>query len=660
MEDSYIWLMNMLNVILDNKWGYKMNNRNLKEKNNTMKFSLSIIAVIVMTGAIVTYFMYSLIQDSFFKTTITHEMELMQIMEDLGSQLLDSRLDDLKSETENIAEEYSETLIYATDAEIKQTLLRLTSDNNERMVYMTKDKQFYSSQLHENDLLQIDLTQVWEGNTVIFSPDFNEKGTYVMAIATPVLTNEQEEAVAGVLIEYVDGYCLSYWMAELFSSLDFGTAYIVDEEGRNIGTAREENYDWITTRYNAQKLAAENDDEAVKSVAQLEKRAINGEVGVDTYEWEGQLSYVAYGPLMETNWGFCVGFYGSKFEAYTREVTAISSRSAGVLLFVFLFFLVVVLIIIIRNLLKERRYNVMLIKQKEEIEQQAIYIAVSEERFRIAMQRSSDIIFEYQLESGEISCFYGDKEIKSGVFGDASLRDRLVEGFSMDEDAFGRFEECLCSISKGLSSAECMISGYAKTEKKWYKMSVTAITSGSLQPNRAVGILRDITGEQEAELDSLTRLYNKSAITEYVKASMQNSPQRNTSAFIMLDIDNFKRINDEYGHPIGDMVLCEVAKKLQTVFPKPCLCGRFGGDEFCVYYPKNSNRLDLENLLSTLSKDVKEIGVLNNEAFIVSISIGAVIIHNITDFEDIYKQADENLYKAKKTGRDKYCVSEIE
>lgn len=641
--------------------GYKMNNRNLKEKNNTVKFSFSIVVVIIMAGAIVTYFMYSLVQDSFFKTTVTHEMELMQIMEDLGSQLLDSRLEDLKSEMKDTAKQYSDALIYSTDAEIEQTLSRLTLGNNERMVcYMTRDKQYYSSQFHENDSLQIDLTQVWEGNTVIYSPDFNEKGIYVMAIATPVLANEQEETVAGILIEYVDGYCLSHWMAELFSSLDFGTAYIVDEEGRNIGTAREENYDWITTRYNAQELAAENDDEAVKSVAQLEKRAIDGEIGVDTYEWEGQLSYVAYGPLTETNWGFCVGFYGSKFEAYTREVTAISSRSASVLLIVFLFFLVLVLIIIVRNLLKERRYNKILIQQKEEIEQQAIYIAVSEERFRIAMQRSSDIIFEYQLESGEISCFYGDKEIRSGVFGDASLRNRLVEGFSMDENSFERFEGCLCSISKGLSSAECMICGYVKTEKKWYKMSVTAITSGTLQPKRAVGILRDITGEQEAELDSLTKLYNKSAITEYVKAIMQNSPQRNTSAFIMLDIDNFKRINDQYGHPTGDMVLCEVAKKLQIIFPQPSLCGRFGGDEFCVYYPKNLNRLDLETLLSTLSNEVKEIGILNNEDFIVSISVGAVIIHSFTDFEYIYKQADENLYKAKKTGRDKYCVSEIE
>lgn len=630
------------------------------EKKNKVVFSFGIIVVIIMTGAIVTFLMYSLIQNSFFKTTVTHEMELMQIMETLGSQLLDSRLENLKFEVENTAKQCSENLIYASEEEIKQTLSTLSSEGSERnYCYQTREKQYYSNHLQESDILQIDLTQAWEGNTVIFSPDFNEKGTYVMAIATPVWENGQKDDVAGILIEYVDGYCISRWLGELFASLDFGTAYIVNEEGRNIGTAREENYDWITTRYNAQELAEENADEATKSVARLEKRAINGEVGVDTYEWEGQLSYVAYGPLTEAKWGFCVGFYGSQFEAYTREVTAVSSRSAGVVLAVFLFFLAVVLTIIVKNLRKERRYNKMLIQQKEEIEKQAIYIAVSEERFRIAMQRSSDIILEYQLETGEISCFYGDKEIKSGVLGDASLRDRLVEGYRMDEDSFGRFEEIMQSISRGLTSAECMINGFAGDEKKWYKMSVTAVTGGSLRPTRAVGILRDITSEHEAELDPLTRLYNKSAITEYVKAAMQNNLQRNAGVFVMLDIDNFKRVNDQYGHPVGDKVLHEVAKKLQTIFPKPCLCGRFGGDEFCVYCPQSPKRQELEKWLSELLKNVKEIGIINSGEFVVSISVGAVIIHGYAEFENIYKKADENLYRAKKTGRDRFCISEI-
>lgn len=628
--------------------------------------SCGVIVIIVMAGAILTFSMYALIQNNFFKTTVTHEMELMQIMETLGSQLLDSRLKNLKSDLESTAQQYGERLLSASAAQentrkvIAQALSALTAPSSERYYcYQTAEKQYYSSQFQASDTLQIDLAQVWAGDTVVFSPDFNEKGAYVMAIATPVWENEHKNEAAGVLIAYVDGYCISRWMGELFTSLDFGTAYLVNAEGRNIGTAREENYDWITTRYNAQELAAEHGDEATKGIARLEKRAINGEIGVDTYEWEGQRSYVAYGPLTEAQWGFCVGFYGSKFEAYTREVTAVSSRSAGVVLAVFLFFLAVILTVIVRSLRKERRYNQMLKQQKAEIEQQAVYIAVSEERFRIAMQRSSDIILEYQLDSGEISSFCGDKEIKSGFLGDATLRDRLIDGYRMNEDSFERFEEIMRSISKGLTSAECMISGFAGEEKKWYKMSVTAVTGGAARPTRAVGILRDVTSEREAERDLLTGLYNKSTITEYVKTAVQNPFHRNESVFIMLDIDHFKSINDQYGHPVGDKVLHEVAKRLRTIFPRPSLCGRFGGDEFCVYCPQSPKRQKLEKLLSELAESVKEIGSLHGETFVVSISVGAVIIHSHTDFESIYKKADEGLYTAKKAGRDRFCISEL-
>lgn len=631
------------------------------EKKNKVIFSFGMMIFAIITGAAVTFFMYSLIQDSFFKATVTHEMELMQIMEALGSQLLDSRLEKLKSELEDTAKQHGADLTAASEKAIEQTLFALASAKSDRdYCYQTEETQYYSSRIGESDVLQLDLSRIWEGNTVIFSPDFNAKGRYVMAIAAPVWENGQKDDVAGVLIEYVDGYCISRWMGELFTSLDFGTAYLINEEGRNIGTAREENYDWITMRYNAQELAKQHGDEATRSIARLEKRAMDGETGVDTYEWEGQLSYVAYGPLTQAHWGFCVGFYGSEFEAYTRKVTAISSRSAGVVLALCLFFFAVVLAIIVQNLRKERRYNQMLKQQKEEIEQQTIYIAVSEERFRIAMQRSNDIILEYQMETGEIYCFYGDKEVKSGLLGDASLRDRLVEGYRMDEDAFERFEEIMRSIRRGLTSAECVISGLAGDEKKWYKMSVTAVTNGSLQPSRAVGILRDITSEYEAELDSLTRLYNKSAMTEHVKAALQNQLQWNESVFIMLDIDHFKIVNDQYGHPVGDKVLCEVAKTLQAIFPKPCLCGRFGGDEFCIYCQQSPKRQELEKYLIALSDKVKKISGFNSEALAVSISAGAVIIHGCAEFEHIYKKADENLYKAKETGRDRFCISEMQ
>lgn len=292
-----------------------MENKNMIDKNGTVKFSAWVTSVVILVGAIVIFSMYSLIQRSFFKATVTHEMELMQIMETLGGQLIDSRLKGLKSGLEDIAEQYREELVFGAEEEIEQTLLSIALEKNRLSYsYFTKDKQYYGEQLYEDEIAQMDLTMVLAGETVLFAPDFDENGEYILTIATPVWQNGQRDAAAGILIEFLDGYCISRWMGELFAELDFGTAYIVNEEGRNIATAREENYDWITTRYNAQELVKESNDDGVRSIAQLEKRSLDGETGVDTYEWEGSLSYVAYGPLTEEDWGFCVGFYGSQYE----------------------------------------------------------------------------------------------------------------------------------------------------------------------------------------------------------------------------------------------------------------------------------------------------------------------------------------------------------
>lgn len=144
------------------------------EKKNKVIFSLGSIILTVMAGAIVTFSMYSLIQNSFFKTTVAHEMELMQIMETLGSQLIDLRLENLKSEMQDAAEQYGGRLASASEEEIEQLLSTLRSESGDRdYCYQTGEKQYYSSQLQESDMLQIDLSQVWEGDTVIFFPDLN-------------------------------------------------------------------------------------------------------------------------------------------------------------------------------------------------------------------------------------------------------------------------------------------------------------------------------------------------------------------------------------------------------------------------------------------------------------------------------------------------------
>ncbi len=118
---------------------------------------------------------------------------------------------------------------------------------------------------------------------------------------------------------------------------------------------------------------------------------------------------------------------------------------------------------------------------------------------------------------------------------------------------------------------------------------MSAIFDGSGRPLKVVGILSDIdeqkrklqTAEESAMKDPLTQLYNKvstkALIEEYISAN------QNQGAFMMLDIDNFKRVNDTLGHLYGDAVLSELAHTLKSLFRDTDIIGRVGGDEFVVF-----------------------------------------------------------------------------
>lgn len=621
----------------------------------SVRLSVVIAATMIIVGATLSLAMYLLIQKSFFQATVRHEIELTRIMESLGIQLIDSRLRDLKAEMENLADQYGEVLTADADNE-KETLLsdiRL-GEYNLNYCYQTREQLFCGDQFQSDYVAQLDLSDAWKGNTVVFAPDFDEEGNYILAAAAPVFG--EQKTIEGILIGQLDGYCISQWIGKAYLSMDFGTSYIIDGSGRNIATAKEENYDWITTRYNAQELARETADENTLGIAKLEKQALDGKTGIDTYVWEGSTNYVAYGPLTETNWGFFVGFYGNEFKKYSQEMTSISSRAAGVMLTAFSLFAGTIIIVFMRNLKKERSLNERLTRQNIEIEQQALRIAASEERFRIAMQRSRDMILEYQIETGNIICFHEGREIKSGRLGDDALRKYIIEDCCMDEDSFKRFEGVMQAIGKGLTSAECVVSGDRGEGRRWYSMSLSAAPGVSGMPTRAFGILRDVTGEREAELDSLTKLLNKAAVTNTIQTAMQKNLPETVSAFVMLDVDYFKLVNDKYGHPAGDRTLCLIADYLRQFFPAPYLTGRFGGDEFCIYCPSKADYGELKNRLERLCAQAKKIKGQDGKTLDISLSIGAVIFHGRAQFEKVYKKADEMLYEMKENGRDGHRI----
>ncbi|PKG82721.1 sensor domain-containing diguanylate cyclase [Colwellia sp. 75C3] len=159
-----------------------------------------------------------------------------------------------------------------------------------------------------------------------------------------------------------------------------------------------------------------------------------------------------------------------------------------------------------------------------------------------------------------------------------------------------------------------------------------------------------------ANTDPLTNLYNRRFFTEQSGKEYQRAKRYSLSmTLISIDIDHFKSINDQYGHPAGDQVLIEVAKQLQENLRQTDILARIGGEEFSILLPETSPQSAMafaERIREEQSK-LTIIGDWQGE-ITLSVSIG-VSSFLATDeaFDDLFSRADKALYQAKNSGRNK-------
>ena len=119
----------------------------------------------------------------------------------------------------------------------------------------------------------------------------------------------------------------------------------------------------------------------------------------------------------------------------------------------------------------------------------------------------------------------------------------------------------------------------------------------------------------------------------------------------MLDIDDFKMINDVYGHPAGDGVLKEVAGYMKKIFGGKGVFGRLGGDEFAGLVSQPVTKEEIEGLLNELKEGIGRIQVGDKK---ITCSIGVIPAEKEYSMESLYKNADRLLYEAKKKGKDRF------
>jgi diguanylate cyclase (GGDEF)-like protein len=156
------------------------------------------------------------------------------------------------------------------------------------------------------------------------------------------------------------------------------------------------------------------------------------------------------------------------------------------------------------------------------------------------------------------------------------------------------------------------------------------------------------------ERDGLTGLYNHRTSKDKLATAIQQARSAlHPLAVAMIDIDHFKKINDSYGHPMGDQVIRSLSWFLSQRLRKTDIIGRYGGEEFLVVLPAADAARAVE-VLDRIRHDFGQIKHPFNETWCsATLSVGVTQLHETDDVQALIKQADEALYSAKRAGRNR-------
>lgn len=287
------------------------------------------------------------------------------------------------------------------------------------------------------------------------------------------------------------------------------------------------------------------------------------------------------------------------------------------------------------------------------------------ERYQIIMDQATDIIFDWDMIADTLQVSanwekkFGFPAVSSGVT--RWLRD---EPHIHPEDRV-ELARAILELKGGLaySVSELRVLDQEGCYR-WYRLRATLQRDEQGRPARAVGIILDIDSErrktqrlvEQAQRDALTGLYNRGTTETFIERLLaEEGAEKAGGALFILDVDEFKQVNDRYGHLGGDVVLSDISNILQHTFRSGDVIGRIGGDEFAVFLRNVSPGEAVEQKARDLLARLRAIGGQEGVAASCSLGIAYAPAHGRT-FRALYQSADAALYQAKLQGKDGYTV----
>lgn len=283
------------------------------------------------------------------------------------------------------------------------------------------------------------------------------------------------------------------------------------------------------------------------------------------------------------------------------------------------------------------------------------------DRYEIILAQTENVLFDWDVETDRIT--FSDTWEK--IFGFApisrNVRSALTGGSFFHPDDLPLLLDRIHNMENGsqYEMTEVRIAT-ARGRYLWCRFRASALRDPAGRLQRIVGIIFNIDTEKQAERalqdraerDALTKLLNKQAGHKRTEEYLAQFPQGANCALLIIDLDNFKQVNDQYGHLFGDAVLTRAAKELKKLFRTQDILSRIGGDEFMVLMRGVSDRTLVENRCSRLLETFRTVFREQGHRLPLSCSVGiALAPEHGRSFYDLFQHADQALYQAKAKGK---------
>lgn len=286
------------------------------------------------------------------------------------------------------------------------------------------------------------------------------------------------------------------------------------------------------------------------------------------------------------------------------------------------------------------------------------------EKLNVIAEMSGDMLFEYDIQK-DVMNYTRQKE---GLFDDEQITKNYVKSIKRSHYVHPEDSSKLRQFCEELQMGKKHI--YVELRRRyrdgryhWMEIEGTTLFDPSGKPVSVIGRSKNIDERKateehlrvRSERDALTGIYNHQVILTKIKERLKEAWCGKSNWLLLIDVDNFKQINDINGHLIGDAVLCMVADELKVSFQES-LIGRIGGDEFIVFV-EGMERKELEEILPNLSDTMQDIYKDKKKNLEITCSVGAARCDGSTaEFDKLFEWASYALYKVKQKEKKNYYI----